>query len=166
MVYLGYIQFNLDISFMDVSMDISMILIYPCKNRYIFYWIYPWFYAISMDISGCIQIQLNFGYIQKDISMDIGNFGIYLEIYPRNSLLSCTFLLKSLCTRRFRKMKIFDDASIFCMIPLRISRESQICSKNFTKTPAERPLCEQLEPVIRGIFSRFLYVGISSSPGV
>ena len=39
MVYLGYIQFKLDISCMDVSMDISMILIYICKDRYTFYWI-------------------------------------------------------------------------------------------------------------------------------
>ena len=31
MIYLEYIQLELDIFFMDVSMDISIILIYPCK---------------------------------------------------------------------------------------------------------------------------------------
>ena len=39
MVYLGYIKFKLYISCMDVSLDISMILIHPCKDRYTFYWI-------------------------------------------------------------------------------------------------------------------------------
>ena len=33
MVYLGYIKFKL---------DISLILIYACKKRYILYWIYPY----------------------------------------------------------------------------------------------------------------------------
>ena len=50
MIYLGYIKFKLHISFMHVSMNISIILIYPCKNRYIFYWIYPWILDISIKI--------------------------------------------------------------------------------------------------------------------
>ena len=31
MIYLEYIQLELNISFMDISMDISIILMYPCK---------------------------------------------------------------------------------------------------------------------------------------
>ena len=50
MIYLEYIQLELNISFMNISMDISIIFIYPCKNRYIFYWIYSWILDISIKI--------------------------------------------------------------------------------------------------------------------
>ena len=67
MIYLEYIQLELNISFMDISMDISIIFIYPCKNRYIFYWIYPYVsrYTWILDISIKIYpwIYAIFGYI-------------------------------------------------------------------------------------------------------
>ena len=58
MINLGYIQLELDISFMDISMDISIILIYPCKNLYIFYWLYPWIYPYVSRYTWILDISI------------------------------------------------------------------------------------------------------------